>query len=86
MCGGLFRQLVRSYPVYSLACNVHTRLSIPAAPNRCTCQQVSLLKSFTSMLVSESWCSQVNWTSNCSMRLFHTKRIHWLGNIDQLKA
>jgi hypothetical protein len=24
--------------------------------------------------------------SNCSTRLFHTKRIHWLGNVDQLKA
>jgi hypothetical protein len=86
MSGYSFRQLVRSYPVYFLACNVHTRLSILATPNRCTCQQVSRSKSSSSLLVSKSSRSQLNSTSNCSTRLFHTKRIRWLGNVDQLKA
>ena len=86
MCGSLFRQLVRSYPVYSLACNVHTRLSTPAAPNRCRYQQVSRLKSFTSLLVSKSLLLHVISTPNCWTKFFHTKRIRWLGNVDQLKA
>ena len=86
MCGSLFRQLVRSYPVYSLACNVHTRLSTPAAPNRCRYQQVSRLKSFTSLLVSKSWRSQVNSTSNGRRGCFIQSGSTGLGNVDQLKA
>lgn len=86
MCGSLFRQLVRyisgllpsmqrSYP--SVDTGSAQSMYVPAG---------IALEKLTSLLVSESWRSQVNSTSNCSTRLFHTKRIHWLGNVDQLKA
>ena len=87
MCGGMFRQLVRyisglvpsmQRPYPSVDTGSAQSMYVPAG--------IALEKLFTSLLVSESSRSQVNSTSNCSTRLFHTKRIHWLGNVDQLKA
>ena len=86
MCGGLFRQLVR----YISALLPSMQRSYPCVDTG-SAQSMYVpagiaLEKLTSLLVSESWRSQVNSTSNCSTRLFHTKRIHWLGNVDQLKA
>jgi hypothetical protein len=43
-------------------------------------------ESFSSLLVSKSGLSHVNSTPNCWRTFFHTKRIRWLGNVDQLKG